>query len=37
MENLFEERTVEYPFVFATEGALAVGNTWMPTPKEARV
>ncbi|MBA7465925.1 hypothetical protein ES707_01097 [subsurface metagenome] len=37
MENLFEERTVEYPFVFATEGALAVGNTWMPTPKKARV
>jgi len=37
MENLFEERTNEYPFVFATEGALAVGNTWMPSPKEARV
>lgn len=37
MENLFEERTTEYPFVFATEGALAVGNTWMPTPKDARI
>ena len=37
MENLFEERTIEYPYDFATLGALAAGNTWMPTPKDARV
>ncbi len=37
MENLFEERTIEYFYDFATLGALAVGNTWMPTTKEARI
>ncbi len=37
MENLFEERTIEYFYDFATLGALAAGNTWMPTPKDARV
>jgi len=37
MENLFEERTIEYPYVFATEGTLAAGNTWIPTPKDARI
>ncbi|GAI89039.1 unnamed protein product, partial [marine sediment metagenome] len=37
MENLFEERTTEYLYDFATEGPLVAGNTWMPTPKDARV
>jgi len=37
MENLFEERTIEYPYDFAALGALAVGNTWSPTPKDARI
>jgi len=37
MENLFEERTTEYPYDFSVLGALAAGNTWMPTPKDARV
>jgi len=37
MENLFEERTTEYFYDFAVEGPIAAGNTWMPTPKDARV
>lgn len=37
MENLFEERTVEYLYDFATLGALAAGNKWMPSPKDARI
>ncbi len=37
MENLFEERTIEYFYDFSELGALAAGNTWMPTPKDARI
>jgi len=37
MENLFEERTIEYLYDFSVLGALAAGNTWMPTPKQARI
>lgn len=37
MENLFEERTIEYLYDFAALGALAAGNTWSPTPKQARI
>jgi hypothetical protein len=37
MENLFEERAVEYFYDFATLGALAAGNTWMPSTKDARI
>jgi hypothetical protein len=37
MENLFEERTIEYPYDFAALGALAAGNTWMPGTKDARI
>ncbi len=37
MESLYEERTTEYFYDFAVLGALAAGNTWMPTPKDARI
>lgn len=37
MENLFEERTIEYFYDFPTLGALAAGNKWMPSPKDARI
>lgn len=37
METLFEERTIEYLYDFATLSTLAAGNTWMPTPKDARI
>lgn len=37
MENLFEERIVEYPYDAAVEGAIAEGNTWIPSTKDARV
>ncbi|GAI59137.1 unnamed protein product, partial [marine sediment metagenome] len=33
MENLFEQRTIEYLYDFPTLGALAAGNKWMPSPK----
>ena len=37
MENLFAERTVEYLYDSAVLGALAAGNTWMPSTKDARI
>ena len=37
MESLFEERTIEYFYDFSVRGALAAGNSWMPTPKDARI
>lgn len=37
MENLFEERITQYPYDAAVEGAIAEGNTWMPSTKDARV
>ncbi|GAI06014.1 unnamed protein product, partial [marine sediment metagenome] len=37
VENLFEERTTEYLYDFPTLGALAAGNKWMPSPKDARI
>jgi hypothetical protein len=36
-ESLFEERTIEFHYDFGVLGALAVGNTWMPGTKTARV
>lgn len=37
MENLFEERTIEFHYDALVEGVIAAGNTWMPTPKQARI